>query len=412
MASIAAEIAMPSIASKDWVECGHVAQKAGDNVLTIRKAWEEAQGSERGLASVAAYDEVELTLDVNISADASFLAKVHQIDQIDQSGNSYHLFCHPQRTYLAMHNKVFQNVGIRRGQWITIGFKRSGDMIELRLDGRVVARVYNGELRRGYCFVGVKGGEVLIRNLAIRDLCRPLVQLDQERHVTTGMESRSLAQPEYQILFTNDNQPDPAMSIITTVYDRVTCLKECLRSVNQLRYRNFQHIVVSDHPPKEVVDSILRLVKQESNGSVTYADLAKRHNNWGIAPGAVGLVLSRGNYVCFLSDDNGYTPGHFDPLIAALDRDKRIGFAYSSCQYAGRRMLRSPVPRPGGIDLGQPLFRKELFTKYLNGTLPFNMFAWDWYMIEAFMRNGVTWKHIDRPSFLFRLAACKRKDRA
>jgi hypothetical protein len=71
-------------------------------------------------------------------------------------------------------------------------------------------------------------------------------------------------------------------------------------------------------------------------------------------------------------------------------------------------VLRHARPLPGGIDLGQPLFRRELFDRYLGGSLPFDMMAWDWHMIDAFMRNGVKWRHIDSPSFLFRLTACRK----
>jgi hypothetical protein len=87
-----------------------------------------------------------------------------------------------------------------------------------------------------------------------------------------------------------------------------------------------------------------------------------------------------------------------------LDRDTSLGFVYSSCRYDGRLVLNHPVPRPGRIDLGQPLFRRELFELYLNDDLPFNMMAWDWHLIDALMRHGVRWRHIDRPSFMFRLA--------
>ena len=187
------------------------------------------------------------------------------------------------------------------------------------------------------------------------------------------------------------------------------CLAECVRSVNQLQYRDFEHIVVSDHPPQHVADEILSLVRSEPIAPVTYADLQERFNNWGIAPASVGLHLARGRYICFLSDDNGYTSDHLDPLVVALDQDRTIGFAYSSCQYAGRLILRHSTPCPGGIDLGQPLFRRDLFERHLPGTLPFDTLAWDWHMIEAFMRQGVKWVHIDRSSFLFRLSACRER---
>ena len=42
----------------------------------------------------------------------------------------------------------------------------------------------------------------------------------------------------------------------------------------------------------------------------------------------------------------------------------------------------------GQIHLGQPLFRRDLFDRYLGGTLPFYEYGWDWRMIEIFLRTG------------------------
>jgi hypothetical protein len=95
------------------------------------------------------------------------------------------------------------------------------------------------------------------------------------------------------------------------------------------------------------------------------------------------LSLARGKYVCFLSDDNGYIPSHFDRLVETLEQDANLGFVYSSCLYAGRAVLRTAAPRPAAIDLGQPLFRRELFARYLGGTIPFHEFGWDWRISRA-----------------------------
>jgi hypothetical protein len=216
---------------------------------------------------------------------------------------------------------------------------------------------------------------VSLRNLTLRDLAG------------ADLEARQKGLPDYTILHTTPRTEPPTVSIVTTVYDRVSLLAECLRSVSELHYRDFEHIIVSDHPPAPVVDNILNLLETAPTGALTYANLGERANNWGIAPASVGLHLARGRYVCFLSDDNGYTPDHFEPLIKVLDENSDIAFAYSSCQYAGRLILRNSTPLPGGIDLGQPLFRKEIFDRYMPAKLPFDMMAWDWHMIETFMRS-------------------------
>ena len=155
-------------------------------------------------------------------------------------------------------------------------------------------------------------------------------------------------------------------------------------------------LIVADHPPPEVMERIRSIVAQAGDDRIGLYDLKQRHNNWGIAPAAAGLRLARGEYLSFLSDDNGYTPDHVDTLVRVLDREPMLGFAYSSCLYDGRLVLSHPVPRPGRIDLGQPMFRRELFELHFDDALPFDMMAWDWHLVDALMRRGVRWRHVDR----------------
>jgi hypothetical protein len=384
----------PSLSLSGWTACGEVVEPAGDNEFALYKAADEGPGTEQGIASERAYRDVELEFDLNLAADACFIAKLRQGGQLDQTTNSYHLFCHPRHTYLARHHHAFQNVQLKREQWQHIKFRCCGNEIRLEVDGVLVAQIVDDLLKEGYCFAGVKSGRVLLRNVSLREL--------QQQHVEVIPNDL----PGYTVLHSTAAKDPPVVSIITTVYDRVSLLAECLRSVRELQYRDFEHIIVSDHPPAPAVDSILTLVRTAATDGSTYANLSERANNWGIAPGSVGLHLARGRYVCFLSDDNGYTPDHFEPLVNVLDENNNIAFAYSSCQYAGRLVLRNSTPLPGGIDLGQPLFRKEIFDRYLPGKLPFDMMAWDWHMIQTFMSHGLKWHHVDRASFLFRLAAC------
>jgi hypothetical protein len=391
-----------SLSISGWTPVGKVVQQSAANTLTFVKRVDQGPATELGLASEAAYRNVELAFAVKLEGDACFIAKVRQVSQLDQATNSYHLYCHPAHTYLARHNYVFQHVALRREQWQQVKVRCYGNRLELEIEGSVVVGVVDGQLERGYCFVGCKNGSAFVRDLMVRDLGESAVSESKSVSDVNGV-------PKYRLLHHAERHEAPTVSIITTIYDRVNNLADCLKSVQQLRYRNFEHIIVSDHPPEPVVGCIQKLVKAEATGASTYADLNQRANNWGIAPASVGLHLARGRYVCFLSDDNGYAADHFDPLVNVLNQNSDIAFAYSSCQYAGRLVLRNPTPLPGGIDLGQPLFRKEIFDRYLPGRLPFDMMAWDWHMIQTFMQHALRWQHVDRPTFLFRLAACNQR---
>ncbi len=198
----------------------------------------------------------------------------------------------------------------------------------------------------------------------------------------------------------------PKVSIVTTVYDRVDCLARCLRSTRHLAFRDFEHIVVSDNPPWEVVEQIAALC---ADAGVHHLNLPARTNDWGISPAMTGLRAASGDYVCFLSDDNAYLPNHFAPLVAALDAEPGLGFAYSSCLYAGRKELRWCPPVGAGIDLGPPLFRRDVVAAVVGDRPPFTgQFAWDWELIAALMAHGVRWLHVDETTFVFRLMAYPR----
>lgn len=190
------------------------------------------------------------------------------------------------------------------------------------------------------------------------------------------------------------------VSIVTTVYDRIDCLRRCLRAMQHSTFRDFEQIVVSDAPPEPIVTALDGVCAE---AHVAHLTLPVRTNDWGRSPAMAGLQEATGDYVCFLSDDNAYLPDHFGPLVAALDADPDLGFVYSSCLYDGRKELRYNPPVGAGIDLGQPLFRRSVLLAHLEQHPLPHVFSWDWELIGTLMWKGVRWQHIDETSFVFRL---------
>ena len=369
----------------DWDGTGPVVQATGDGVFVIDPGPQRGPALERGLVSRLRFDDVDLTFEARLTPGACLLAKVHQQHRIDQSTDSYHLLISARRAYLARHDHVFTHVGPPGHGWVAWRLTAANGVLTVYRDGTLLHRVRDTAMHGGYAFLGAMGGAVHLRGIQLKR--------------TDPLPVRRSAQALLPI-----RARRPRLSIVTTVYDRVDCLRRCIASVQNLDFDDFEHLIVADHPPADVVADIHQIVDEINDPRVGFYNLAQRHNDWGIAPAAAGLQRARGDYLAFLSDDNGYTPDHFDPLIHALQRDPALGFVYCSCRYDGRLVLNHPVPRPGRIDLGQPLFRRELFDVHLNNDLPFDMMAWDWHLVDMLMRRGVRWKHVDRPSFLFRLA--------
>ncbi|MEA2893386.1 MAG: hypothetical protein QOI05_4179 [Bradyrhizobium sp.] len=372
-----------------WDDVGGVVRRGGEGSIVIEPGARRGPGAERGLTSRTHFDAVDLNFEACLGPGACLLAKVHQADPIDQTSNSYHLHIDERRAYLARHQHVFRQFESPRQVWTRFRLVCSDGVLSVFRNDRLLHRVRDGMLSGGHAFVGAQGGSVRLRGL----------------RVSNAEEARANACADDdvdELLIVA--APPPRLSIVTTVYDRTDCLRRCIDSVRRLTFADFEHLIVADHPPPDVLERIRDIASRAGDARIGLFNLKRRFNNWGIAPAAAGLRRARGEYVAFLSDDNGYTPDHFEQLVRMLDRDGALGFVYSSCRYDGRLVLNHPVPRPGRIDLGQPLFRRELFDLYLGGDLPFDMMAWDWHLIDALMRHGVRWRHIDRQSFIFRLA--------
>ena len=379
----------------DWDDVGGVVRRASDGSIVIEASARRGPGAERGLTSRMRFESVDLTFEACVGSGACLLAKVHQVDAIDQTSNSYHLHVDEQRAYLARHHHVFRQFESPRLTWTRFRLVCCGGVLSLWRNDRLLHRVRDQALTGGFAFIGVQGGSVRIRQLRVS--------------TTEDAHASARARDQVDELVAVAAAP-PRLSIVTTVYDRTDCLRRCIASVQRLRFADFEHLIVADHPPADVMEHIRAIVSAAADARIGLFNLARRFNNWGIAPAAAGLRRARGEYVAFLSDDNGYTPDHFDPLVRALDRDTVLGFVYSSCRYDGRLVLNHPVPRPGRIDLGQPLFRRELLELYFDDDLPFDMMGWDWHLIDGLMRHGVRWRHIDRQSFIFRLAKYPHAD--
>ncbi len=374
----------------DWEICGPVECRLVEGAVSLRGVRPSAPGSERGLVTVRSHRDLALSFEALIAPDACFVAKVNQSAKLDQCTNSYHLYCQDGGAYLARHYCVFRTLQVPRGRWVRLQLSFDRGLLAVCESGHELFSVRDDLLREGFAFLGVKRGEVLLRNFRI---------------LPPGARAPEAAPAlEGHLVCAGDPALRPRVSIVTTVYDRVACLADCIRSVRTLQFRDYEHIVVSDSPPAAVVDGIAALVRSFADGRISYVNLHERHNDWGIAPAAVGLRRAVGEYVCFLSDDNGYTPDHAGRLVSELDRDPNLGFVYSSCRYGGRLVLRHPEPAPARIDLGQPMFRRDLFRTHLGDDLPFHMMAWDWALIDTLVKRGVRWKHVDVPSFIFRLA--------
>ena len=99
----------------------------------------------------------------------------------------------------------------------------------------------------------------------------------------------------------------PLVSVVTPTYKRdPKFLAEAISYVKEQTYKNIEHIIVDDNPPDSEYRAAVGefMVRYENDPSIVYIQNPK--NVGGSLARNNGIFASKGEYITFLDDDDGY----------------------------------------------------------------------------------------------------------
>jgi spore maturation protein CgeD len=178
------------------------------------------------------------------------------------------------------------------------------------------------------------------------------------------------------------------VSVLLTVYNKPQWLRQCIDSVIDQTYENWELIILDDNSPDPMVQEILssyedkRIEIYTSNVSqedryktVRYATLI----NYGVRN------ISTGDYITYLTDDDYYYHDRLERMVTLLD-DDRLSIVYGSQdmvdadgEYLDTRFTQGILDSAYGIvDHNSVMHKRELF-----------------YEVEGWPNNPDIWFHAD-----------------
>ena len=114
----------------------------------------------------------------------------------------------------------------------------------------------------------------------------------------------------------------PLVTVITPTTG-APCLRQALDSVKNQTYHNIQHLVVVDGQPKgrviareyphiDLIDLPYPTGKEQYNGHRIYGAMT---------------YIAKGDYFCFLDEDNWYEPNHIESLVDVVSKGNQWAYA-------------------------------------------------------------------------------------
>jgi glycosyltransferase involved in cell wall biosynthesis len=206
-------------------------------------------------------------------------------------------------------------------------------------------------------------------------------------------------------------------AIITPTYDRVPELERAIDSVDAQSFKEWRHYIVNDGCPKtkKYLKKRAKHDKHIISGQRVIIDLPVNHNDLGVFPLNEGIKTSTEPYYCVLADDNFFLPHHVNVLYQCLERNKDVyDFVYGNTVLKHKTipefyLIRcSPSPRWNHIDLGEPLYKRELWVKH--GPYKYEddpdagadgdpraagKYSYDWHFIRKCLIGGAHSYHIN-----------------
>ncbi len=160
----------------------------------------------------------------------------------------------------------------------------------------------------------------------------------------------------------------PAISVVIPMYNSEKYIGECLDSILNQTFQNFEVIVVDDCSTDSSY-SIVESYKEKFGGRLTLAKMEK-NSGGGALPRNKGLSLSRGEYIFFVDSDDMITKTALEDLCALL-RKYNADIVYCEKFYAvdddGANMRVQSYQRGGFVD--KPTFDTEDLSERVQGII-------------------------------------------
>lgn len=131
----------------------------------------------------------------------------------------------------------------------------------------------------------------------------------------------------------------PLVSVIIPTYKSNTTLKAAIESVLNQTYDNIEIIVVDDNDPKTKYRETTEICMKEyaNNSKVVYIKHEKNKN--GAAARNTGFKISKGDYICFLDDDDNFLETKVEKQVRFLENHGKFHGVYT-WRYQNKKIIK------------------------------------------------------------------------
>jgi len=138
-------------------------------------------------------------------------------------------------------------------------------------------------------------------------------------------------------------EPHKLVSVITPTYNAASTLPQCVESVRNQTYANWEHIIVDDGSTDETMDLLLELAKHDER-----IRLIRQCNRGQAAARNVAISVSKGAYIALLDSDDHTVSHRLQMQVEFLEKNRDVhvlGGAIYSTSTSGTQLGINRLPQ-------------------------------------------------------------------
>ncbi len=133
----------------------------------------------------------------------------------------------------------------------------------------------------------------------------------------------------------------PLVSVIIPVYNHAHTLKKSVDSLFNQTYRPFEIIIVNDGSTDNFEEAVAFCHPEPVSGSISVKVVSQPNAGAPVARNR-GFAESKGEYVIFLDADTIAHPQMLEKMLAALESNPEVAYAYSQFKFGWKKMKSGP----------------------------------------------------------------------
>ncbi len=154
----------------------------------------------------------------------------------------------------------------------------------------------------------------------------------------------------------SDETKKPVVSVIIPTFNRASLLKDCVSSVKNQTYKEWEIIIVDDGSEDSTYSLVKELVYQNENIRYIF------HKNRGVTLSMnAGLKMCCGSFITFLGSDDQYKPEHLELRLKFMHDNPEIDLIHGGADIIGDKFVKDKNDLSKTIHLDNCILGGTLF---------------------------------------------------